>query len=73
MNSRKEIEEFFQYAHLPPKLQTVSQNFHSLAMHLEQSLPPSAERTLALRALWESKNYAVWCATQEPSEEDSRE
>ena len=59
------IDKFFAYAHLPPHLQTVSQNFHSLAAHIDQSLEPSAERTLALRKLWDSKNYAVWCAANQ--------
>lgn len=73
MNSRKQIEEFFAYKHLPPHLQRVSVWFYNLAMHLEESLPSSAERTLALRTLWEAKNYAVWCAAQEGhSEEESR-
>ena len=57
-------DKLFAFAHLPPHLQAVSQQFHGLAMHLVQSLPASAERTLALRGLWEAKNYAVWCAAQ---------
>lgn len=58
-----EVENFFAFKHLPEDLQKVSEQFHNTAMSI-CSLPPSAERTLALRKLWEAKNYAVWCAAQ---------
>jgi len=57
-----EISNFFAYEHLPPHLQNVSQPFHDLAVMITKAVDPSSERTLALRKLWESKNYAVWCA-----------
>lgn len=67
----EEIERLFQYRHLPTYLQTVSQNFHTLAMHLAQTIPPSAERTKAINDLWQSKNWAVVAvAMQEVKSDD---
>ena len=55
------ILKFFAYQHLPPKLQSVSSSFASLAITI-MSLPRSAERTVALRKLLESKDAAVRAA-----------
>lgn len=65
MRTRKEVESFFQFSHLPTHLQNVSEPFHRLAVVLHGILEPSAERTLALRKLWEAKNYAVWQASNQ--------
>ena len=60
MGERKEtILQFFEYAHLPPPLQTVSLPFYALAHALVNTLPQNQERTVALRKLLESKDCAV--------------
>lgn len=70
MKTRDEVCEFFAYAHLPEHLQEVSEPFFKLAtLHVYDSLKPTAERTLALRKLWEAKNYAVYAAAQQHKEE----
>lgn len=53
------ILRFFHYAHLPPKLQAVSEPFCKLAHHICLTLPRNAERTVALRKLLEAKDCAV--------------
>jgi hypothetical protein len=55
------IVKFFAYQHLPPKIQSVSSSFASLAITI-MGLPRSAERTVALRKLLESKDAAVRAA-----------
>jgi hypothetical protein len=54
--------QWFQFEHLPPHLQEVSQSFYQLAHHLVRDLPRTPERTVALRKLLESKDAAVRCA-----------
>ena len=53
------ILQFFKYQHLPPNLQSVSANFHDLAMVIVRTLPRNPERTVALRKLLEAKDAAV--------------
>lgn len=53
---------WFAYAHLPEKLQAVSKIFHDAAQAIVASVPASAERTVALRKLLESKDAAVRAA-----------
>lgn len=60
---------FFHYAHLPPKLQATSRNFFLLANWLVKSVPRSAERTVALRKLLESKDAAVRANLPPPGSE----
>ena len=55
---------WFVYMHLPPHLQTVSGLFAGIASNLCDQLPPSAERTIALRKLLEAKDAAVRAAVQ---------
>ena len=55
------IMRFFDYGHLPQRLQLVSAPFARLAGDL-LALPRSAERTVALRKLLESKDAAVRAA-----------
>jgi hypothetical protein len=55
------ILKFFAYKHLPVKLQGVSERFAAQA-HGIMELPRSAERTVALRKLLESKDAAVRAA-----------
>lgn len=52
------ILQFFQYGHLPPHLQAVSQPFYDSA-HALMALPRNPERTVALRKLLEAKDAAV--------------
>lgn len=52
------ILKFFAYDHLPVHLQQVSKPFCELANKLT-GLPVSAERSVALRKLLESKDAAV--------------
>ena len=53
------ILQFFEYAHLPPALQTVSAPFCALAQAIARDLPRNPERTVALRKLLEAKDAAV--------------
>lgn len=55
------ILRYFEYAHLPPHLQTVSRLFQSLAARLAEDLD-GPELTVALRKLLESKDAAVRAA-----------
>jgi len=50
---------FFDYAHLPEKLQLASAPFASVAIHVAHTLERSAERTACLRKLLEAKDCAV--------------
>lgn len=53
------ILKYFHYKHLPPSLAQISQEFCRLAVFIVQNTPRSAERTVALRKLLESKDCAV--------------
>lgn len=55
----EQIMQFFVYTHLPPHLQAISQPFAELANDIVKLAPRSAERTVALRKLLESKDAAV--------------
>lgn len=59
VESGEQMLRFFASAHLPPKLQAVSEQFASLAMFVVTHVPQSAERTVALRKLLEGKDAAV--------------
>jgi hypothetical protein len=56
------ILKFFACEHLPQKLAEVSKPYSELAQRLVDTLPRSAERTVALRKLLESKDAAVRAA-----------
>jgi hypothetical protein len=56
------ILRFFHYEHLPVNLLEISRPFAVMAHDLVRILPPSAERTVALRKLLESKDAAVRAA-----------
>jgi hypothetical protein len=56
------ILRFFEYAHLPDHLQTISREFMDLANWIVEKVPPGAERTVALRKLLEGKDAAVRAA-----------
>ena len=57
-----EILRFFAYGHLPPAMQERSRPFGELAQRLVETLPPNAERAVALRKLLEAKDAAVRAA-----------
>jgi len=58
--NREQTSKLFRYEHLPDFLQVASKPFHELAVNIIDSLPPSEERTLAIRSLWEAKNLTVY-------------
>ena len=51
--------QFFEYAHLPEHLQTISAIFGDVAQWMVDTLPANAERTAGLRKLLEAKDCAV--------------
>lgn len=53
------LMQFFEYAHLPERLQEISRPFGELAQIIVDTLPRNAERTVALRKLLEAKDCAV--------------
>lgn len=53
------ILQFFEFEHLPERLQQVSKPFCELAVHVVTTLPRNPERTVALRKLLEAKDCAV--------------
>lgn len=63
MDERYAIEEpimkFFQYAHLPERLQAPSKACAELAMLVMDTANRSAERTVALRKILEAKDAYV--------------
>jgi len=59
------IEQFFEYTHLPERLQKVAAPFCELAkalVHPTTGLPRNPERSVALRKLLEAKDAAVRAA-----------
>jgi hypothetical protein len=54
--------KWFEYAHLPEKLQAISKPFGDLAHRLATDVPSGPERTVALRKLLEAKDAAVRAA-----------
>lgn len=53
------ILRFFEFTHLPDRLQTVSREFATVALFVIENLPRNAERTVALRKILEAKDAAV--------------
>ena len=56
---RHYLLQFFEYKHLPEKLQKVSMPFGLLAQDLDLALSNNPEKTVALRKLLEAKDCAV--------------
>ena len=54
-----EIIKYFEYEHLPEKLQEVSKPIGDLAKLMDESLSDSAEKTAGLRKLLEAKDCLV--------------
>lgn len=53
------ILKYFEFAHLPERLQPVSQTICELAEHMDEILPDCAEKTAGLRKLLEAKDCFV--------------
>jgi hypothetical protein len=53
------ILTFFEYAHLPERLQGTSRLFWELAQQVNDKVPDNSEKTAALRKLLEAKDCAV--------------
>ena len=60
------IMRYFDYTHLPPKLQAVSNQFYQVANWVDVGLPDGAEKSTALRKLLEAKDAAVRAALDVP-------
>jgi hypothetical protein len=58
MNENRMLK-WFEYKHLPEKLQDVSKKFNELANFIAENIPPGPEQTVALRKLLEAKDAAV--------------
>lgn len=54
--------KFFNYEHLPEKLQVVSQPIGDLAREMNEKLPDGAEKSAGLRKLLEAKDCLVRAA-----------
>lgn len=54
--------KWFEYSHLPEKLQAVSKPFGDLARNIVETIDAGPERTVALRKLLEGKDAAVRAA-----------
>jgi hypothetical protein len=53
------IIKYFEYAHLPGKLQAISAPLCELAKKMDTELPDSAEKSAGLRKLLEAKDCFV--------------
>jgi len=58
-----DILKYFDYDHLPKKLQEVSKPFHELAHKMDEDLTGCAELSAGLRKLLEAKDCCVRAAT----------
>ena len=62
---REHMIRWFRFQHLPEHLQAFSRPWAELAVHVCETLPVCAERTVALRKLLEGKDAAVRAALTE--------
>lgn len=60
------LMRYFDFLHLPPKLQHVSRHFYTLAEIVRNTVPDGPEKTVCLRKLLESKDAAVRAALDLP-------
>lgn len=51
--------KYFEYAHLPEKLQAISKPLSELAHKMEDELPDCAEKSAGMRKLLEAKDCFV--------------
>lgn len=59
------IMKYFEYAHLPEKLQAVSKPIALLAKQMDENLPDCAEKSAGLRKLLEAKDCLVRAALEQ--------
>jgi len=57
---------YFEFLHLPPKLQHVSRHFYTVADIVRNTVPDGPEKTVCLRKLLEAKDAAVRAALDLP-------
>jgi hypothetical protein len=50
---------YFEYAHLPTRLQAISKPIAELAQKMDETLPDGAEKSAGLRKLLEAKDCFV--------------
>lgn len=60
------LMRYFEFGHLPLKLQHVSRHFYTLADIVRNTVPDGPEKTVALRKLLEAKDAAVRAALDLP-------
>jgi hypothetical protein len=60
--SANQIMKYFEFRHLPEKLQEVSKPFCDVAQMMDTMLPDSAEKSAGLRKLLEAKDCFVRAA-----------
>jgi hypothetical protein len=53
------IMQYFEYKHLPERLQVISAPICELALQMDRDLPASAEKAAGLRKLLEAKDCLV--------------
>lgn len=56
------VDKYFKYDHLPPKLQEVSGPVAELAASMDAKLPDGAEKSAGMRKLLEAKDCFVRAA-----------
>lgn len=66
MSQGDALMRYFEFLHLPPKLQQVSRHFYTLADIVKNTVPDGPEKTACLRKLLESKDAAVRAALDLP-------
>lgn len=54
--------QYFEYAHLPEKLQAISKPMYDLAHMMEETLPDGPEKSAGMRKLLEAKDCFVRAA-----------
>lgn len=60
------LMRYFEFSHLPVKLQNVSRHFFVVADIVRNTLPDGPEKTVCLRKLLEAKDAAVRAALDLP-------
>lgn len=61
--------KYFDFTHLPPKLQRFSAPILTLAMFMESTLPDCAEKSAGMRKLLEAKDCFIRAALDLPDEQ----
>lgn len=58
-NHNQEIEQYFDFSHLSPRLAEISEPFGRLADFLDNELPDGPEKSAGMRKLLEAKDCFV--------------